>query len=346
MATRVGLCLIGAVAGIGLVASSAQADLIGYWSFDASSAVDGSGNSNNGTVGGSITFSGDVPFGNGLSAQNYSTGAANVITIPTSPTLESIDDQLTVSFWMKAVTGSNWVRIFQHGTEGNPSQTWLVDRYSSNAWTNMRVDTIDDPGPPFVDGNFNQNIATTGPATFAVSPAAPEWHHLVYVLDNGTWRKYVDGVESTGGYLHGAGLSNTRPLYIFGRNGGGHYVGQLDDIGVWSDALTTGEARSIYTVPMALGLAYDIGDMTALWDIYDSRVDGTIHGIPWQFTSSLPDLPTGGAPSAGDAYLSGGIMYLALGNGSGLAAVPEPSTFLLAALGLAGLALFWRRRKR
>ena len=112
-------------------------------------------------------------------------------------------------------------------------------------------------------------------------------------------------------------------------------------MGVWSDALDAPQVRTIYTVPTALGLAYDAGDMTALWEIYDSAGAGTIKGIPWQYRGSLP-----GSPTPGYAYVYDGIMYVALGNGTGLAAVPEPSTFALATLGLLGLAFYGRRRRR
>ncbi|MFW6164383.1 MAG: LamG domain-containing protein [Planctomycetota bacterium] len=219
---------------LALAAASAQAGVVAYYSFDDETATDLSPNGNHGVEGSGVVYSPDTPFGTGLSFETPAQGSAHVITVPTSDSLEAIDDQFTLSFWMRArlADQGNWVRIFQHGTEANGDQTWLVDRFSSTDRTNMRVDTVDDPGPPFVDGQFNQNIATGGPTTFD-----DQWHHLAYVIDNGSFKKFVDGAVTSGSYKHGAGLANTRPLYMGGRNGTAQYVGLLDEVALYDQPL-------------------------------------------------------------------------------------------------------------
>ena len=318
-----------------MAAPSARAGLVAYYPFDADNAVDLSGNTNDGTVGGSVTFTTETPLASGKAMETTDRGGAYVVTVPTSPSLEAISDEVTVAFWMKAGTAgqSNWFRIFQHANEGGGTQGWLINRYSSSDETNIRVDTI---------GQFNQNLAE------GVNPGTldDQWHHMVYTLDSdsGTWEEYADGARATGPYNHGLGFSNTRPLYIAGRNDTGQYIGLLDDVAVWDERLDTAQARSLYTVPNDLGLDYDLADVAALWAIHaaGSTGSGVIDGLPWHFTDLLP-----GSTTLGDAYISNGTMYLVLGNGTGVAAVPEPSTFVLAALGLLGLACFgWRRRPR
>jgi len=158
-----------------------------------------------------------------------------VITVPTSSSLESINNAMTIAFWMKATTGDNatWVRIFQHGPEGSlPVRTWLVDRYNATDYTNVRVDS---------SVNNNQNIARFGGNTFDGA-----WHHVAYVLDRGRWWKYVDGVQTSGTYDAGDGLFTNYPLYIFGRNGYGQYVGQLDEIGIWNEVLPASSIQGLY----------------------------------------------------------------------------------------------------
>jgi len=233
------VAIVGVVGLLLLAAVPAQGALVAYYPFDADNADDLSGNANDGTVGGSITFQTDTPLASGKSARSYTGGGAgNVVTVPTSASLESINDTLSIAFWMKSTLSdnNNWVRIFQHGSEANPSQTWLVDRYSNSNRANVRVDTMG------AGGQFNQNIATGGPAVFDGT-----WHHLAFTLDSGVWAKYVDGVPvESGGYNHGQGLSNTRPLYMFGRNGTGEYVGFLDEVAVFDEKLVLNQVEYLH----------------------------------------------------------------------------------------------------
>jgi hypothetical protein len=225
----VALCVMAVFALAGL---QAEAGLIANYNFNASNATDLSGNSNNGIVGSNVAFSTDTHTGTGLAMQTLAKGSTYVVTVPTSPSLESINDSLTIGFWMKGRpwtdSSDTWIRIFQHGTEGNPSRTWLVDRYGTSNGSNVRVDTNAGPG-----GVFNQNIAVGGTDVFDST-----WHHVAFVLDKGSWAKYVDGVSVLSGtYAPGDGLYNTQPLYISGQFGNGDYVGLLDDIAIYNTPL-------------------------------------------------------------------------------------------------------------
>jgi len=326
-------CILSVSAGVLLLslACPLQAGLIGYYSFDAANGADDSGTGNNATVGSSITFQADVPFGTGLSGKNYGTGSANVMTVPTSSTLQGINDELTVSFWMKATPGNNWVRIFQHGPESDGSSTWLIDRNSNTNRTNMRVDTH--VGSV---GQFNQNIATGGADTFD-----GEWHHLVYTIDSGAWRKFVDSAASNGTYNHGSGFYTTRPLYMFGKNGGGEYIGMLDDIAVWDEALTAGESLALYNLAMEPELAYGAGSAQKLFDLYAAGAGTAYIG------EDVWTPVTGLSGSAGDVVTVGGSLALNLdGNGGGVInIVPEPATMSLAFLACGALGGYIRRRR-
>ena len=210
-----------------LVGPSAEASLVAYYSFDDDTATDLSPNGNTGTVGGAVTFSNDTPLSAGRSAVGNAT-TASIITVPTSTSLQSIDDELTVSFWMRASTDTpDWGRMLEQATG---SEGWRVNRYSSTTDMNVRVDTLPNDG---VEGKYNQNIAHTNS-----NMLDDEWHHLVYIMDNGVWEKYMDGAFiATTTYLDGDGIGNANPLYILGRGGAGNYKGLIDDVALWNHAL-------------------------------------------------------------------------------------------------------------
>jgi hypothetical protein len=214
---------------IALLALPAQAALVAYYSFDDDTATDLSPNGNHGVVGSAVLFTDDTPLGVGRAAVGQNVrNSTGVIRVPTSAPLQSIDDELTVSFWMRADTDTQtWGRLLQHavGTEG-----WRVNRYSSGTDINVRVDTLPNDG---VTGRYNQNIAHT-----THDMLDDEWHHLVYILDEGRWEKYMDGsLIGASTYLHGNGVGNTNPLYILGRNNHGDYKGLMDEVAVWNHAL-------------------------------------------------------------------------------------------------------------
>jgi hypothetical protein len=240
------------------VHSAARAELVGYWSFDDSTADDLSDNNNDGAITNVVEFSDDIPSALGSGKAVFVERGKGFITVPTSPSLESISDELTVAFWVKSDDGEpdvpgepsdnqwpNWGRVFQHGTEGNGDQSWLVNRNSGTTDVNLRVDTVAGPprpDPPYHVPGFNQNVGRTGDMVIDGT-----WHHWVMTLDNGLWTKYLDGSPAgSGSYVHGDGFANTRPLYILGRNGYNEFGGFIDDVSVWNSALDLWGVEQLY----------------------------------------------------------------------------------------------------
>ena len=112
----------------------------------------------------------------------------------------------------------------------------------------MRVDTSG------AGGVFNQNRGRN--ASVILDGA---WHQMVFTLDNGNWAEYLDGTFVQGGtYNHGGGLFNNQPLLIGGR-GSPNMNGNLDDLGVFNQALTAGQALSIHPFATEASLLYDLG---------------------------------------------------------------------------------------
>lgn len=324
--------------------SSLQAAPVSYWNFDNQTANDVTTTGNHGILKGDAGFTSQQPAVLGSGYALTLDGNGDWVQVPddaSGGTLDAIGDTVTVSYWLKGL---------------NTEQVWgwarTMSKMAGNAGWNF--ETISDVNPSNPSVNPSQfavridTLPTNRTYTSRLTLLDGQWHQVALTLDRGKWTTYQDGaLFASGTYTHGGGFATTRDFSLGSDLGARPFKGLLDDVAIWSEALGTAKTRSIYTVPTALGLAYDLGDMTTLWDIYDSQTAGGIAGIPWQFTSSLPALPGGGAAAPGDAYRdSNGIMYVALGDGLGLAAVPEPSTFLLAAVGLLGLAFFGRRQKR
>ncbi|MEM7396077.1 MAG: LamG-like jellyroll fold domain-containing protein, partial [Verrucomicrobiota bacterium] len=217
---------------------------VGIWKFDDDDATDSSGNENHGAVGLALEFDNDVPslVASGRSVVGDGTGGnAGLVRVEHSVSLASIVDELSVAFWLKADAASNpnWIRIMRKGNEAMGTNSWIINRTLDQADTLIRIDTT---GP---GGAFNQNRGN-GVGTTAMDGT---WHHLVYTLNRGTWREYLDGVETgTGGYPHGNGLANNQPLLLVGR--GQNLIGRLDEIGVWNRELSTQEVAEVFNAPL------------------------------------------------------------------------------------------------
>jgi len=198
------------------------------------------------------------------------------------------------------------------------------------------------------------------------SIAEDDWHNIVGVFDAAA----VAGPEPTGrliAYINGegSGLNGTGGSWSLGAEGNSYESdeefdrnynikmgmrprehqnneahGDYDDFALWDDALSVGEARSLFTLADESALNYNAGHADSLWDVYDNGGTVTIGSLTWQQYSDM----TGAAGDVVD--LGAGNWGLILNDsGGGVSTIPEPSTFALAALGLLGL-MFFRRRRR
>lgn len=333
--------------------ASAGAALVGHWNLDettGTTASDSSGNANHGTlIDGPTWDTGGVVNGAiGLDGFNDRVHVADV------PDLKYTGGNMTLSSWVYLDAGETSGRVISKPWNGSGRYNYRIEFSGTN--TVVR----------FILGNANPSAGVDRVISSPSYPGFTEaWHHLAAVVDSSNnMTLYVDGSQAATGvntitdwtgsdlniplvlgslYPYGAGWNHPT-------NGPAFSVdGKIDDAAIWTDALAVEHVRSIFTVPHNLGLDYDVADMIDLWDIHAMGPggSGTVDGIPWMFTSSLPDIAPGIPPSPGDAYVNHTFLYVALGGGTGLVHVPEPSTFALAAFSLFGLGfLGWRRRKR
>jgi hypothetical protein len=127
--------------------------------------------------------------------------------------------------------------------------------------------------------------------------------------------------------------------------------GLEDDIAIWNNTLTDGQAKALYNTPVLFGLGvnnqYGAGTMNSLFTLYGQGASGTpvpVGSLTWQYMA-----PGTTGHNAGDAWTVGGNYYVQLGtDGSGVEAttIPEPGTLILLAAGLIGLLCYaWRKRR-
>lgn len=227
------------------------ADIVACWSFDegaGQAAADASGNGNNGqrgTTGGADASDPDwlIPgaFGNALSfdydgASPLTATRREFVFVPNDTSLEPA--HVSVEAWVRAPTSPGTFAYMV----GKGGQT--CSRVSYGLYTGF-------------DGGTTFYVAGAG--GFFPSPnVAPstiwdgQWHHVVGTYDEQNVRLYLDGVEV------GSGSPNTNPIvynlptyndlyigsYEFQQNCTGGFRGDIDDVVIWSRALTPAEVAA------------------------------------------------------------------------------------------------------
>jgi hypothetical protein len=124
--------------------------------------------------------------------------------------------------------------ISQQAGSGNSQQGFNVEENTAQTITFM----VSNGG-----GNFGGGNASSVPLS--------QWHHFVFVYNNGTQASYMDGtlINSGSGATATIG-ANTMDL-LFGQANWSNinainYDGILDDIGIWNTALTQTEVTALY----------------------------------------------------------------------------------------------------
>jgi hypothetical protein len=210
--------------------------LKGFWPFTGN-ANDASGNSNNGTVNGA-TLTTDR-FGNINSAYLFD-GISNFI----QATNINLPDSGTISVWvnpfLKAAGNNSWTysaSLVDKNTDANGN-----DGYAMYYNDSLGIGLYGQVG---WSGNANNMVTPTTAQLMSLF----QWQHSVFTFNNGTAKLYWNGnliftktgVNSTG--------QSSQPV-LFGKapwaSNGNLFKGKLDDVGIWSRALTSTEISALY----------------------------------------------------------------------------------------------------
>jgi Concanavalin A-like lectin/glucanases superfamily len=193
-------------------------------------AADSSGNANNGTYTGGPTLGATAPRNLGA----YFPSDGIFVTAPASGTLNALgvsNADFSVAFWVKpnGMTGG-WRPLLHKGsvdTERGPG-LWLNP--GSNR-VHFRISTT---------ANWNE-----GTDSVADLPTGA-WSHVACVKAGNKWRCYVNGVLDTEFTLSAGTTGNNGPLYVGDDPWFGGSNAYIDDVRLYSGALTDTEVKYLY----------------------------------------------------------------------------------------------------
>lgn len=220
--------------------SLASAALVAWYPLDAD-ANDATGNGHNGVVaGGTVEFGqAGANAGTGLSANFPDNGH---IDVPWSAALnpgtqeENGSGSFSMAVWVNSSsTGGFNSPITAREDNGVSVNGPIIYNTPDNIWSFWGGNN----GPP---GAWNALNAVTG-------TTEGTWQHIAITYDAGTTSRvlYIDG-ESAATSDVGISANLLRDLHIgSGQDDGNNFfwAGQLDDVGIWDEALTQGQVQSV-----------------------------------------------------------------------------------------------------
>ncbi|MCE5185965.1 MAG: Ig-like domain-containing protein [Planctomycetaceae bacterium] len=240
-----------------------------YWRLDEGSglaAYDSSGNGNTGTLQGTVP----PAWTNGVlgSALSYASATDGGVYVPSSPTIDFGDQDMSVAFWLKQPTtmaeGQEEILIKGTITDGKRYEFYHKKTSADNHFRFC------------IDDNVVKSEISRPSAAFCKG----EWVHVVGVRDtvSNVLRLYANGILQ-GTAADGTGsISQPDPLYI----GDAVMVGSIDDVKIFDTALTADQVMTLYlddtrTCPTA--------NLDAIGTIDFN--DFTLLANEWQFAGQL-----------------------------------------------------------
>jgi uncharacterized delta-60 repeat protein len=193
---------------------------------NANDAADG----NNGTLVGGTTFGTGVGGGQAFSLN----GVNNYVNVPNAANLSLSAGSFTLSAWINpTLSGDNNNHVILDKSLDNSTIDYLFMLNQATGRLNLYTRNL-----------TNQIL---GPVI-----AANTWTHVVAVSDTsaGQLRLYVNGSLVATTSLVGSAVTNTASMLIGARHYQGtisdYFGGKIDDVGVYSRALSTSEVQGLY----------------------------------------------------------------------------------------------------
>ena len=229
-----------------------DADIIGIWLLDSDGggvAADSSGNGHSGEIIGSINVV-DGKFGNGF---EFGGELSNHVSVPHDNALNLAE--FTITYWCNMGASGAWqipVLKVDHAVGGS----------------RRNIDFQTPPAGGEVSAYFSQGENQWRGAIGSTVVSDEQWHHIAASYDLDTLLLYVDGVLDGEG-VHGGDPDFMEDALMFGSGEIWPYLGVLDDIGIFSRALSVDEIAGIMNNGLSGALNITAvsatGKLTASW---------------------------------------------------------------------------------
>lgn len=201
--------------------------MLAWWPLNAD-ANDKSGNGVDGTaVNASVSVG---QSGRSDSAYRF-TANGQYISMGTPASFASLSAGLTYSIWVMY--------------EGDSTTQWPIVMGSSNPHSQFAIRGSQNGAKLYVEWGGapydGSQWAGTGSTPADLSPTG-SWHHFAVTFDGATMKSYLDGAMI--GQRSATLNPNQAAFYL--NNGGGTFIGRLDDARVFGRALTSSEVQTMY----------------------------------------------------------------------------------------------------
>lgn len=223
---------IALILAIGLSISYAADDptLLGLWLFDENSgdvAADSSGNGNDGEIA-------NAEWEDGVFGSALQFAGAGCVTVPHDDILSIEEGNLSITAWiMQDESATGWSTIICKGPMAATTENYAVFTEAGAQYICTTL-TMENGGRWYTT-TANDSV-----------PIDSEWHHFATTYDGNEVMYYLDGEIISTEPKSGDLVANEEALTIGCRsNDGTNWGGMLDEIALFSRALTEEEVKSI-----------------------------------------------------------------------------------------------------
>src|SRR4029077_20509909 len=216
-------------------------NLISYWKFDEASGnpADSAGSNN-------LTNNGSATYSSGLvnNAINLAVGKYASIS-NASQTGLNLSGDFSFSLWLNLSSVGNYIALITKlNAAGTAIQYWLYSDTDKKIYMDISQDGSQTASKYHRQGTTAVQINNIN-----------TWYHIVvtFVLSTNTVVMYVNGSSVASSQVYGSGLTSifSGPAdfdigYDNGLNGNGYIRGQVDEVGIWSRAISSAEVSTLY----------------------------------------------------------------------------------------------------